>query len=951
MKKYIFIIVLIGIILASFLVIGSLNTINDKTKRFDGAGYILQSATSNVESGNVERYYFGEDSTYINRYNEQIKFNDINGNEVLADTNNFIHYNNSSISSLKKGVLLNLEDIEKEPIIYYNISSGKILKYQGGSYVISHLDSNLEFENFIYKISDNKYLIVSDKMKIHFSNGDIKDISEFIELEYLDNEIIKLYNQDVTYQTISSSVYIEMPNDIKIDLENKLVSKSNINKLSLNNMVIDSDDNIEITDFEETNIVEEEKTDEENLDNNTSTNNNEQNNNNNNITDQEAESSNTQNNVSGNVVSGDENNDEFEEETVAVEPVFKLEGFEADSLGFYCRVVIQDQNNTLITNHTVTITENSTGKVVYTNEIDMSRFEEELSISTLNPETEYTFSIESSYRLGEFEYTKKFINKVFSTSSIGIEYSKDYFTDTSLKFKFDIDTLSKFKSADFVLMNANGDVLQRYPIEKKEDPDEEVSVEFFGLTPNTEYKVVLENVLYNNQILVNAIKEPSSYKTLKNKPELGKPVFEINKRKSTFELSVDSVADPDNGIIGYRYEIYEAGNALSDSEPVLSIETDSKEPKSIDIDDIKIFRNTGYVFKVIAIFDDNEKNVEYESVMSEEVMKLDGDPFPTIRFEATNITFERIEGKIIIEDEYNTVDVDGKPFTITYSDSVGTIREFQSSGSLVIPVSVNNLRANETYRFSVYGTIDLNDNNQPIENCYMGSTVVKTKEPEEFLAKFNKNDVSNTKDTFSLQFNLGAREGVDNNLEATTLSSIVFNIYAGQVVTDSPVRTVKLVDRNVEPYESELKESLYDNEITITPEFFGAQNKDFKEKYYTVTVTQATDYTDYPNDLPIVENTFTFETVRKIDYPSDPDNAINVLAIKNKFAEQYPDITSGYRDDLDPETVVGYSVSAGISDEQVVNVIYYLYDADTDELVQEVKVPVRRKWRNCRKSF
>ena len=88
-------------------------------------------------------------------------------------------------------------------------------------------------------------------------------------------------------------------------------------------------------------------------------------------------------------------------------------------------------------------------------------------------------------------------------------------------------------------------------------------------------------------------------------------------------------------------------------------------------------RGVPYAFKVIAIFNDNEKIVEYESEFSN-VMKMDGVEFPTVRFEKETITFERIQGKLIIEDPNNTIKTDDtNKMLITYTDSTGYTRQYQ----------------------------------------------------------------------------------------------------------------------------------------------------------------------------------------------------------------------------------------------------------------------------------
>ena len=66
------------------------------------------------------------------------------------------------------------------------------------------------------------------------------------------------------------------------------------------------------------------------------------------------------------------------------------------------------------------------------------------------------------------------------------------------------------------------------------------------------------------------------FKTLKDKPEISEPSYEMDKRNSTFTLSITNVVDPDNGIQGYRYEVYDTRTGLDES-PVYTKEVTNKE--------------------------------------------------------------------------------------------------------------------------------------------------------------------------------------------------------------------------------------------------------------------------------------------------------------------------------------------------------------------------------------
>ena len=943
MKKYVVIIVIIGILLVGFLVFNTIMIEKESQKIFQDSGYVLQNVSAANETQNVERYYFNAEETYKEKYEQKVIFKNTDDEEVIANLDNFIHYSDGSVSAFKNGVLLNLDDIDADPIRYYNIGASKVLKKQGDTYTINNLDQELVFHNVIWKISEQKYIVLGENIKIVFDDGTQRDIQGYVEFQYLDNEIVKIYNQEATYQTISSKAYIELPDEIKINLSTRIVSKQNSNKMSLDNMVIDSDDNITIANIENEEIETEEiaEANGQEVQNG-----------------QEAQgtgttqgssqttdttTNNSQTIVNGDITGGVDNNGQTidqgnsgiqENVEVTKTPVFKVENLESNSLGIEATITIEDEDNTLMSDTNIYILDNSTGKTVYQYTESLGVYSIDLSISTLEPDHEYTLVAEATYRIDEMEYTKNFIYKIFRTTPIGISLEKDIFTSTSLGIAVNIDRDTKVKSAEIVLQDTNGNRLQSQTITNNtvSSSDIKETVEFTNLTPNTQYIVSITNVLYDGQVITNGFESSTTFTTLKQTPTIQGTAFEINKRDANFVLKLQNVQDPNGGIQSYQFQIFDT--RITDStEPIEVIETENTQI-TLPVDEEKIHRNVGYTFKVIAIFDDNEKICEYESEYSA-VFKMDGVEFPTIRFEEKEITYERIEGNIIVEDEGKTIDLaNGNLFEITYTDSVGVTKSFTSQGSYTIPVSINNLRANETYKFAVYTTVDLQDGNDPIDECYIGGIVVQTGTPQNMEATFSK-VAEDVKNVFNVSFKLQPENENQGTLEPETLTGMTFSIYAGQTVdgelpTGSPLRTVKLVDSNTEPYESVLKQDYYDQTAQITPAFFNARNEDFKDSYYTIVVSQAYDYTDYKNALPIINNVFTVSTNGYMpDLPTDTNNALTVTPIRNYTSENK-------REELDDSTIVGYNVTATYDNSGLYakEVTYHVYDANTNELIE-----------------
>ena len=390
MKKYVVIIVIIGILLVGFLVFNTIMIEKESQKIFQDSGYVLQNVSAANETQNVERYYFNAEETYKEKYEQKVIFKNTDDEEVIANLDNFIHYSDGSVSAFKNGVLLNLDDIDADPIRYYNIGASKVLKKQGDTYTINNLDQELVFHNVIWKISEQKYIVLGENIKIVFDDGTQRDIQGYVEFQYLDNEIVKIYNQEATYQTISSKAYIELPDEIKINLSTRIVSKQNSNKMSLDNMVIDSDDNITIANIENEEIETEEiaEANGQEVQNG-----------------QEAQgtgttqgssqttdttTNNSQTIVNGDITGGVDNNGQTidqgnsgiqENVEVTKTPVFKVENLESNSLGIEATITIEDEDNTLMSDTNIYILDNSTGKTVYQYTESLGVYSIDLSIS------------------------------------------------------------------------------------------------------------------------------------------------------------------------------------------------------------------------------------------------------------------------------------------------------------------------------------------------------------------------------------------------------------------------------------------------------------------------------------------------------------------------------------------------------------------------------------------
>lgn len=941
MKKKIFFIAISVLIMIFGISYMAINHYLASQKSFEKAGYIL-SSKDNSSSNKSTAYYFSDNTKYKNRFDDTVTFNDVNGDKVNVDESSFIHYNDESIGVLKKAVIFNLEQIDSEIPIYYNIFENTILKYNSNrTYSVDNLGKRLIFQNFIVKVSDNKFLIIGDKMQVDLDKTSTVTMnSNFIELTFVDDKVVTIEDKDSKYQTISKDAIIHLNDEVTLNLDNRYLYKEKEAKLSIDQMVIDSSDNIEIQPIEEGNGEEEEGVEGSEGGNGGSGSD---------IDGVAGDGTAIDGTVDDGTTGGDSYVETEVQEAALALPNAEITDSSITPFTFSADVHITDKDNLMYGSIYASIIENSTGRSLYYEEFPEGSFDLAISAENLSPETTYNLQVTLSYRKNNVEYTMDAIQYVFITSSIGVSLEKDYYTTDSLNFNLVFDSYSKVKTCWVALYNSVGDLVGSANLYS--NSGQSIPIPFEGLDPNTKYTAKVYSITYEDGTSPDSdLSVEISARTLKQRPVIdGKPQFIVDKRAGKFTLTLSTVKDPHNGVVNYRYEIYDAYDYQqpnSTHEPVMTI--DKENLGSIDIDVLSneqkgaLLRGRTYFYRVVIEFYDNEKYVEYTTPDSD-FMTLGGVEGPKMVWHEKSVTFERIVGNIEIQDPNGTIDTT-KPFTVIYRNSIGTEESFQAIVELNAGIAFdrNNLRAQETYTIEVIASVNLGEGNGNVayeSYSVLGSIIINTPAPNDLVAEMKEVE-HNSLAAFSADVSLVNDVTNDNSLEASTLTGLTFNLYSGAGVNETnKIRSISLVDSDMDEYTSDLKERFYNKVVSIEPEFFGLQNSDIKDYNYTIEITNAYDYTDFKNKIGIKNNIITVHAVSGL--PGDPtsgDNAVDIHLIKNKDVQRdtaeprrYP--TLQYDDQLELETVVGFTATAKFDNSQHLarTFTYHVYDADQCE--------------------
>lgn len=889
----------------------ALGNVNSETYEFLNDGYALYVADDGEFK--TQSFSFSSGTKYsYKKTNDKITFNSNNGN-VNIDESTLIHYTDNSIMSLKNVVGLDMTTIDKDIIFYYNIYKNTQITNSQDNYVINtNNNEKITFKNMLIRVNENKYLLLGSNIRVTLSSDEVIDFGKYVYFEYEDGSVVKIYNNNKSYRTVSANASVVCGENI-IDLGDKTITKEKTKYITLTNLIIDNDSNIDIIPSTTISLPDINQSDVDTSGNAGSN----------------AGSSGESSGGAGNIIDGNGSEMAPTEEEVdpslkIKQPKFKVTEMIITPIKIDAKIEIEDADNIIVSPIDVSIVENSTAKKIYQATGQMGDISVEVSYAALKPDTEYTLYAKASYEIEGIEYEKSFVSKIFRTEALGVSFEKSYATADSLAIKLTRENYSEVSAVTMSIYNMNNERLNYRVVDFSDGDITEVI--FAELDNNTEYRVVMHEIICQGIAVEGGYSERQNYKTLKNAPTIGELKYVVDKKNNSFSLKSEKITDNDYGIINYRYEIYDSRQNINTENPIAVINTKDSTNVNVNVDETKLFRGATYTYKLVLEFNDNEKIVEYSKALSG-TMQLDGVEYPTIKFDENYVTWEQINGAIVVDDPSGAIV--SERYKVVYYNSLGvyTSKEIMADADTgAIGINVNNLRANETYTFQVFADINLQDGNPIQEEAYIGSVFVQTKKPQKLVANFNA--ASSYSTAFSINFSLSNPETLDSSLEASTLSELTFTLYQGTNTSGAKEVFRRVVDANQDDYVSTLKQAFYDNSAIINPAFFDTKNADYTEKVYTLKISDAYDYTDYKNKIEIENDTFKFDINSYIpEVPDDPNKAIYPIEIQNKAAESFG-LT--YDPNLDPVTVVGYNLVTNYFNEanNAVRMIYHVYMYD-----------------------
>ena len=246
---------ILGLLLFGSLFYFGVKQYKDSFSVFENEGYVINTVVTkneNDSSNTVEtsKQYFSDNTEYKKGLGDKVTFENSDKEEVKTSKKTFVHYLNGSIGCLSKSVIIDLDDVSGKVVKYYNLFPSTVLESKNNSYGCKISATEKYFKNFLMRIDDNKYMAVAEKMTLYI-DGEPKEIKDnYLEIEFMDGNIVRLTNQEVGFQNINADFAIEFANGVKIDLATKNIYAGKNKIINMTQMTIDSDDNIEIVEDE-----------------------------------------------------------------------------------------------------------------------------------------------------------------------------------------------------------------------------------------------------------------------------------------------------------------------------------------------------------------------------------------------------------------------------------------------------------------------------------------------------------------------------------------------------------------------------------------------------------------------------------------------------------------------------------------------------------------------------
>jgi len=214
-------------------------------QQFVYSGYLLDGS-ENRENG-YAKYTFEAGTTYKSVYPDSVIFKDTAGVQVATSNNAFLHFSDGSLSALTDGVIVDLNNMSNGVLNNYGVNAGTVLERRDSSYVVDSMSGTLYLDDFLWKINESQYMLVSSTIDIVTGMQEPIYYNDYVEMQYYNEGILMLITENGAYRTVASDCIATVNSGIALDLSSRTVTTDEAGtKMSMEQIVLDSNEAIDV---------------------------------------------------------------------------------------------------------------------------------------------------------------------------------------------------------------------------------------------------------------------------------------------------------------------------------------------------------------------------------------------------------------------------------------------------------------------------------------------------------------------------------------------------------------------------------------------------------------------------------------------------------------------------------------------------------------------------------
>lgn len=244
-KKQIVVVVLLAAILGGGVLGYSWQRNKTGASTFSVAGYVHVADPER----DVKQIAFQGGTAWRRSLADTVSFADTQGNRQKVSTDSFVHYDDQALAALDRGVVVDLNDLDTTQMTnHYSVAPAVAMEKAGNGYAFQGASENLSMSDFLWKLNEGKYMLVSSNIECRFSEDDVRPVEDYMEITYIDEGVIQIQSRENVWQTVSDSCVAVLNNGEVVDLSLRNVQNSSGDVLmDFSKMVVDADSNVEVT--------------------------------------------------------------------------------------------------------------------------------------------------------------------------------------------------------------------------------------------------------------------------------------------------------------------------------------------------------------------------------------------------------------------------------------------------------------------------------------------------------------------------------------------------------------------------------------------------------------------------------------------------------------------------------------------------------------------------------